>query len=87
MKCIKRIELEVEKTQKLSLPFNSEILGFDKRDGKPCLFVLMDDSMRPIERTIHIIADGKEVGQAFNRTNFLGSFWEKDHLLHVFQDC
>lgn len=97
MKSIKRIDLEVAPTQKVSMPFNSDILKLDYYNKSPCLWVLTDERFsKPIER-VFVMAE-KEATQRMNVTNYIGSFTIKSEpstdnvvsihsrVFHVFED-
>lgn len=90
MKTMKRYELAIEPAQKISIPFNSNILKLGEFQGKPCLWVLVDTDTNQMQRSFITIAEGKELSSKFNETNYVGSFEAKaevgKHVLHVFED-
>lgn len=90
MKLIKRFDLEVEPIQRTMIPFNAEIIKFGEFNKVPCFWAIIDEGGRALERTIFIVADGKEIPQGLNKTKYMGSFEHKaevgKHTLHVFEE-
>ena len=90
MKTIRRYDLAIEPIQKLSIPFNSNILKLGEFQNKPCLWVLVDMGTNEMVRSFVMMAEGKELPQKFNETNYIGCFEAKaevgKHVLHVFED-
>lgn len=90
MKTIHHFSLDLEPEQKITVPFNSELLGMGTSAGRPVLHVLIDDSGKTMERVFWIFAEGKEIPQRFNQTHHVGCFEHKaevgSHTLHVFEE-
>lgn len=82
MKQVKRFNLAIEPSQSIDIPFNSELLGTDG----PALLVLIDTDAKIMTRNFLIIAEGKELSQRANRTNYIGRFQAEGHVLHVFEE-
>lgn len=97
MKSIRKIDLKVEPSQKVSMPFNSDILKLDYVNKTPCLWILADETFsRSIERSF-VMAE-KEATQRMNSTTYIGTFTIKPEpstdkvvaihpkVLHLFED-
>lgn len=74
IKTIKRFPISIEPTQKLKIPFNSEILSFDMINGEPGINAIVEDGQTAGERTLFITTLGKELPQTINKTRFIGKF-------------
>lgn len=90
MKQIKKIELVIEPTQSIQIPFNSEILKLGTFNENPCLWVIWDPGQKMMARNILMITDDKEFSAQLNITMYLGSFDSKTevghHTIHVFEE-
>lgn len=93
MKTIKQFPIDIEQTQHVDIPFNSEILpGILTSGKKPVLSVVVNDHYSDHKkRKLLIFTDGKEIPYHLNRTNFIGQFEYngKDigtRILYVFED-
>ncbi len=86
MKTIKKFKLAIEPTQKIAMPFNSEILSVISKDGKAEICVLADESYSNIDRSFVIVAMDKEVPQRLNVTHHVGTFSHDGHALFVFEE-
>lgn len=90
MKTIKKIQLQIEPSQKVTVPFNSAILKLDVIDGVPYIWVLCpDDASRTMERGFVMV--DTEVPQRANESTYVGTFHHKGkdlgmRVLHVFED-
>lgn len=91
MMVIRRYNLQIVPRQVISIPFNSELLGFGMHTKFPALWFLVDTEQRNQSRTFVIVPEEKDLeGGNHNKTRYIGRFDERAEVgqvtLHVFED-
>lgn len=80
-KTIERFNITVAPIQKVSVPYNSEILNFDILNGVPGFNAIVEDGQKANERTLFITTFSKELPIGMNSTKFIGEFQLSDRRL------
>lgn len=81
---IRSYPIAVEPSQKIAIPFSSEILGIEDTKNGPILWAIVPRDTNPVMREVIIYDMGKELNIRCNRTNYLGYFLADKKTLHVF---
>jgi hypothetical protein len=68
-----KFAVPVERSFKVEMPKDAEVLSVQVQHGAPCMWAMCDPNAKKEERIFHVIGTGHEVGDR-PITKFIGTF-------------
>jgi len=84
MKTIWKYSLEVG-SNTIRMHDDAEVLCVREQDGKPCIWVLVDDDNGIVDRSFLVVGTGQEFN-VLDREDYLGTAFCGPFVWHVFED-
>jgi len=84
MKAVLPFEIFIEDAPTLRLPQGSEPFAVALRDGKPYVYVLVNEEGPTIKRRFYMVGTGQVIAEELKTANYLGSFQIGETEFHFF---